>query len=234
MKAARTVGHPMKRKYPDGPKINLPLALLAQMLPRLFRLDPLTFSDGLRKFGDIAHYKFGPLHVYQLNDPSLIRQVLVEEAEKFHKATLVKRAFRPISREGLLTSDGALWKQQRKLMQPAFHHRQLAGYAGLMADAAQTMMDSFADGELRDIGASMTKLTLGIVVKSLFGTNLPSEASEITRSLVPALDATNRRLNSVVRVPSWVPTPRHLRERRAIAKLDAMLQLLIKARRAST
>ena len=224
----------MKRKYPDGPKINLPLALLAQMLPRLFRLDPLTFSDGLRKFGDIAHYKFGPLHVYQLNDPSLIRQVLVEEAEKFHKATLVKRAFRPISREGLLTSDGALWKQQRKLMQPAFHHRQLAGYAGLMADAAQTMMDSFADGEIRDIGTSMTKLTLGIVVKSLFGADLPPEASEITRSLVPALDATNRRLNSVVPVPSWVPTPRHLRERRAIAKLDAMLQLLIKARRAST
>jgi cytochrome P450 len=126
-----------------------------------------------------------------------------------------------------------LWKQQRKLIQPAFHHRQLASYAGVMAALAESMVGSYRDGEVRDIGADMTGLTLGIVVKTLFGADLPREAGEIGRSMVAVLAATNERLNSVLRIPSWVPTPRNLRERRALAELDATIQLLIRARRSS-
>jgi cytochrome P450 len=224
----------MKRKFPDGPRINLPLAIIGQMLPKRFPFDPLAFAGAMaRDFGDIAHYTLGPLHVYQLNHPDLIRQILVEQPEKFHKPKLIKRAFRPVAGLGLLTSDGALWKQQRKLIQPAFHHRQLASYASVMAALAESMVASYRDGEVRDIGADMTGLTLGIVVKTLFGADLPREAGEIGRSMVAVLDATNERLNSVLRVPSWVPTPRNLRERRALAELDATIQLLIRTRRSS-
>ena len=75
-----------KRKYPDGLRIKLPLGIIGQMLPKRFPFDPLTFAAGIaRDFGDIAHYKLGPLHVYQLNHPSLIREVLVDKADKFHK-----------------------------------------------------------------------------------------------------------------------------------------------------
>src|SRR5215469_11850489 len=133
----------MRRNYPEGPRIKLPLVLIAQVLPRLFPFDPLAFMLGIaREFGDIAHYTLGTLHVYYVNHPELARQILVEQPEKFHKAKLVKRAFRPFAGEGLLTSDGALWKRQRKLMQPAFHHRQLAAYADVMVAHAARMMDS--------------------------------------------------------------------------------------------
>jgi len=103
----------------------------------------------------------------------------------------------------------------------------------VMVAHAVRMMDSFVDGESRDIGAEMTKLTLGIVVKSLFGADLPREASQVSRSMLVILDAANQRLSSVLRVPSWIPTGRNLRERRALADLDAMLQILIRTRRAS-
>jgi cytochrome P450 len=224
----------MKRKYPDGPRIRLPLVIIGQMLPARFPFDPLAFGLAVaRQFGDIAHYNLGPLHVYQLNHPDLVRQVLVEEPDKFHKPRLLKRAFRPFAGEGLLTSDGAMWKQQRKLMQPAFHHRQLAAYGEVMVTHATRMMDSFVDREVRDISADMTALTMGIVVKSLFGADLPDEIAEISGSMRAILDAANQRLNSVLRFPSWVPTARNLRERRAVAKLDAILQALIRRRRAS-
>jgi cytochrome P450 len=204
------------------------------MMPKRFSFDPLTFGLGVaRQFGDIALYRLGPLHVYQLNHPELVRQILVERPENFHKARLIKRAFRPFAGEGLVTSDGALWKQQRKLMQPAFHHRQFAAYADVMVAHAAHMIDSFVDGERRDIGAEMTKLTLGIVVKSLFGADLPPEASQVSRSMLSILDAANQRLSSVLRIPSWIPTRRNRRERRALAELDAMLQVLIRTRRAS-
>jgi cytochrome P450 len=224
----------MKRKYPDGPRINVPLAIIGQMFPKRFPFDPLDFAAGLaRQFGDIAHYTLGPLHVYQVNRPDLIRRLLIEQPEKWHKPKLIKHAFRRVGGEGLFTSDGALWKRQRRLIQPAFHQRQLAAYAGVMVAHAESMMASYRDGEVRDIGADMTRLTLGIVVKTLFGEDLPRDAGEIGRSMVAVLDAVNERMNSVLHVPSWVPTLRNLRERRALAELNATIQLLIRTCRAS-
>jgi cytochrome P450 len=224
----------MKRKYPDGPQIKLPLAILSQLLPARFPHDSLAFSLGVsRQFGDIAHYKYGPLHVYQLSHPDLARQILVERPEKFHKPKLVKNALLPFAGEGLVTSDGALWKRQRKLMQPAFHSRQLASYADVMTAQARGMMGGFADREIRDIGAEMAKLTLSVVAKCLFGADLPLEADEISRLMVAVLEAANQRLNSPLRIPSWVPTARNLREKRALAGLDATLQGVIRSRRAS-
>lgn len=224
----------MKQEYPDGPRINLAIAIAAQMLPALFKLDGLAFGLHVaRNYGDIAYYHVGPLRVYQLNHPDLVRQVLVDQPEKFHKPRLIKRAFRPFAGNGLLTSDGAFWKQQRKLIQPAFHHRQLAAYGDVMVAHTLRMIDSFADGEIREIASEMTKLTLDVVVSSLFGSELPPEAREIAGSMNAVMDAANYRLNRPVHIPSWVPTRRNLREKRALKGLDSMLRTLVRSRRAS-
>jgi cytochrome P450 len=224
----------MKRRYPNGPRLYLPLIVLAQMISRWRPIDGLTFAlDVARKYGDVAHYNIGPLHVYQLTHPDLARDILVERPEQFQKPKLLKYAFRPFGGDGLVTSDGALWKQQRKLMQPAFHHRQLAGYADDMVALTLRALDSFMDGEIREIHAEMTALTIRIVVKSLFGGDLPAEAKDVGRSMVALLDAANRRVNSPLRLPSWVPTPKNVREKRAVARLNGILQTLIKTRRAS-
>ncbi len=224
----------MRRAYPDGPRVRLPLVVISQMFPTLLPYDPLAFTlDLARRFGDIAHYRLGPLHVYQLNHPDLIRQVLVEQSEKFHKPRLLKRAFRPIVGDGLLTSDGAFWKQQRKLIQPAFHQRQLTAYGEVMAILALRMVEKFEDGQVREIGAEMEKLTLAVVVHSLFGADLRGEDGEIGECMLAVRDAATQRVSSPLGLPEWVPTKRNLRERRALAKLDGMLHALIQTRRAS-
>ena len=98
-----------ERTHPPGLKVNLPLAIIAQLLPEWFPFDPLEFQLTLaRQFGDVAYYRVGPLRVYQLNHPDLARQVLVEQPEKFYKSRLIKRAFRPLAGNGLFTSDGLL------------------------------------------------------------------------------------------------------------------------------
>jgi hypothetical protein len=166
----------MRRNYPNGPRINLLHVMVGQMLPKRFPFDPLAFATGIaRDFGDIAHYKLGPLHVYQLNHPSLIRDVLVDKADKFHKPRLVKRGLRPTAGDGLLTSD--------------------------------SMMDSYREGEIRDITANMAVLTLGIVVKCLFGADLPSQVRDISRPMLAVLDAANERLNSVLRTLWFLNDP---------------------------
>jgi len=132
-----------------------------------------------------------------------------------------------------LTSDGALWKQQRKLMQPVFNHRHLTTYGSVMVEHALQMIASVAGGKALEVNTEMARLTLGIVVKCLFGADVTRETQEVGRLMLAVLDAANQRLNSVLGVPSWVPTSRNLREKRAVARLDALLHTLIAMRRAS-
>jgi len=219
---------------PPGPGVHLLVAVLSQMLPRSVPFDPLAFGlDIARRYGDLAYYHLGPLHVYQVNHPDLARQILVEHAERFHKPRLLKHAFRPFAGEGLLTSDGSLWKQQRKLIQPAFHHAHLAAYAAVMVAYTRQLIDRLEDGQVLEIQSEMARLTLGIVVKSLFGADVAREAADVGKLMVAVLDAANQRLNSIFRVPSWVPSRRNLHEKRALARLDAILRALIVERRSS-
>src|SRR5262249_19672744 len=142
-------------------------------------------------------------------------------------------AFGPFAGEGLLTSEGAVWKQQRKLMQPAFHHRQLTAYGNVMVTEALGVMDSFVEGQVREISSEMAELTLNIVATCLFGAELPSELREIREAMVAMLAAASRRVNSILRMPSWVPTLGNIGERRSLAKMDRILQALFESRRKS-
>jgi cytochrome P450 len=219
---------------PPGPHINLVLAAIGQMFPSRFPFDPLAFGVNIvREFGDIAHYQVGPLHVYQVAHPDFVRQILVEEPEKYHKARLIKHAFAPFAGQGLLTSDGALWKQQRKLMQPAFHHGQLTSYGAVMVRRALGLFDSFDEGAVLEVQEEMSRLTLAIVVETLFGADVTRDAKEVGGLMIAVLDAANDRINSVLRVPSWVPTRRNLREKRALRRLDELFHEFIAAHRAS-
>jgi len=222
----------MKPAYPNGPRLNFAMVVIGQMLPRYFPFDPLDFGLKLvREFGDIAFYRLGPLRVYHVNHPDLIRQVLVDQAPKFYKPRLLKYVFRGIAGDGLLILDGAEWRQQRRLMQPAFHHQRLAAYAATMVAQAQRAMELFTAGEVRDIGDDMMQLTLSLVVKCLFGSDVPAGAGGIAEAMRALLEAANERMNLALQLPSWIPTRRNLRTRRAVAKLDEILRTITRARR---
>jgi cytochrome P450 len=225
----------MKRRFPNGPTLSFPRVVIGQMFPSKYPFDPLAFYLGMaREYGDIAYFRLGPLRIYLLNHPELIRQVLVEQAPKFHKPSLVKRGSRPSLGRGLITSDGLLWKQQRKLIQPAFRHDRLAAaYGDVISAYAERMVSSFEDGEVRSIDDDMGKLTLAIVVKSLFGQELSRDADEIGELLLAVADASNERMNSPYGLLSWIPTRRNLRERRALARFDEIIRVLIRTRRQS-
>ena len=210
------------------------MALLAQTFPRLLPFDPQAFYLHIaRTFGDVGYYAVAGLHVYQVNHPDFIRQILVDQSEKFQKARFIKRGFAPLAGEGLLTSDGDLWRRQRRLIQPAFQPKHLAAYGEVMATHASRLADSFREGETRDIHFDMMTLTLGVVVKTLFGYDMDEDGERLGALMTAVLDATNARLINAFQIPAWVPTPRHLRERRAIAALDTIVQRMIRSRRES-
>jgi cytochrome P450 len=212
---------------PPGPKGHL----LGDNL-REYARDPLSFLSGCaREHGDVVRLRLMGQTLYLLSHPDLIEYVLVENNRNFTKTRLLRRNRRLLG-EGLLTSEGEVWRRQRRLAQPAFHRKRVAAYGEVMAAFAERSLEGWRDGETIDVHEVMMRLTLEVVAKCLFDADVRAEANEVGRAMKVALEdfSSQRRL---IRIPKSIPTPHNLRFERAARRLDEIVRTIIEERRKS-
>ncbi len=218
----------MKRhsQYPPGPNPRLPGNNLLK-----FRRDPLGFlTRVVREYGDIAHFTLGRQHVYLLNHPEYVKDVLVTHARKFKKGRILERAKRVLG-EGLLTSEGEFHLRQRRLMQPAFHQRRIAEYGAAMVDAAVRWRERWHDGETRDIHAEMMGLTLTVAGQALFGADVERDSGNVREALNVVMEVFNFVLLPFSELLEHLPLPQVRRVDAARRRLDELVFRLIAERR---
>src|SRR3954468_19601422 len=120
----------------DAPRTRVPKGHWLTGHLRPFQRDRLGYlTECARSYGDIVDLRLGPMRIRVLNHPDLIEEVLVTRSRSFIKHGPLREA-RPSLGNGLLTSEGDFWRQQRKLAQPAFHRERVAAYAAVMVEAA--------------------------------------------------------------------------------------------------
>jgi cytochrome P450 len=192
-------------------------------LPQIAR-DPLAFfTECARSYGDVVDVRLGPRHTLQLSNPHDIESVLVKNNHAFAKHPAMN-ANRLLLGEGLVVSEGAVWQQQRRAIQPAFHRQRIAEYADLMVAFAQGMVDGWRDGETRDIHSDLMQLTIRLVSRALFHADMDAEASSVEFAQREIMDAFRVKLNSLFfLLPEAIPTPANLRMRRAVYRLEELL-----------
>lgn len=171
-----------------------------------FRNDSLSVLEEAVQLGDLSLIPFGPRPMLLVNHPDLIHQVLVEKANSFYKTRQLKKIFEASLGQGLLTADGDHWRRQRKLVQPAFHHKRIEAYSTTMVDYAERMMQAWSAEEQRNIDHDMMKLTLGIVSKTLFNTDTSAEADKLGEAITVGQEITIKQFNSIFVPPAWLPT----------------------------
>jgi cytochrome P450 len=125
--------------------------------------------------------------VAMANSPELAHEVLVERASSFEKSPGLRIILRDLAGDGLFTSEGELWRRQRRLMSPLFHQTQLAGYAATMNEVARRALGRMRDGESVDLAREMTRITMGVVAATLFGTDTYDQTDDLGRALTIAL-----------------------------------------------
>jgi len=212
---------------PPGPK-GLPFFGMALTLRR----DVLgTITRIAREYGDIAHMPLLMQSRILANRPDLIEDLIVRQPQKFDKGPGLKDASRRLLGEGLLTSDGELWRRQRRLAQPAFHRQRIAEYAQVMVEQAQAHIRDWRVGDRRDMAAEMMELTLVIAVKTLFGIEFTEEAKRVGPAVTLLMRYQLQRLRSPVKIPMHWPTPRNRRAERAYQYLDSLVYGIIEERR---
>ena len=214
-------------KFPPGPPNRLLSALFGAM-----QQNPLDyFTDTARKYGDVSGMRIGNFRSLFINHPDLIEDVLVNNAKKYHKGRILQ-ANKYLFGEGLLTSEGDFWLRQRRLSQPAFHRARVSAYAATMAEYAEQMLATWHNAEERDIHEEMMQLALRIVGKTLFDADVTRDAKEVGETLDILLQIAAN-FGRTILVPLWVPTPRNLRAKLGIKRLENVIYRIIAERRAS-
>jgi len=211
---------------PPGPK----LGFLGGF--RTFRRDALGFLlQTARRYGDVAWFRVGPYDLYLLSQPDHVRDVLVAGHHMVVKSRILQEA-RKILGDGLLTSEGETHKRNRRLLQPVFHHERTEAYGQVMAEYAARAAERWRDGQEVDLHAELMALTLAIVGKSLFGTDVEeADAHQVAESLGTMLGLYDRFFLPFAQYLERLPLPANRRFWRAKDSLDEVVFGLIRDRR---
>ena len=202
-------------------------------LRRAVGADPRGIMTFLaRNYGPFVRTRL-PMHIYFAAGPAVIEEILVKQAARFRKDRVSRRLSQAIG-EGLVLSDGELWRRQRRLMQPAFHQAELRSYANVMADLAREAIASWRPGDTRNVHEDMMGLTLNIVAKLLFGADLAADARDIGQTISALMEDFSGELGLSALTPlGRLPSLRKRRIRRGVRHLDGTVYRLIAQRRAA-
>jgi cytochrome P450 len=220
----------LKAHTPPGPR---GLPLLGSSLALLH--DSLVLlTSAARTYGAVARLRLGPRIRILLSGPEEIEQVLVVQQQKFSKSPMLRRVAERLLGQGLLVSEGELWRRQRRLVQPAFQRARLAEYAPAMVEAAEAQMAGWRKGEVRNIAEEMMRVTLRIAVRTLFSAEIDEEAGAVGEALRTIQRYDLRRLRSPLNIPEHWPTPANRRAARAHDYLDRLVYRIIEQKRAES
>lgn len=216
-----------------GPNLPLMRMLLGKGEPEE-QLDFLL--SAARDYGPVVGFRWLNRRSLLLDHPDHIEYVLRTNNRNYLKS----KNYEPVKLvvgEGLIVSEGDFWRRQRRLAQPAFHRKRIAGLASLMVAETEAMLERWASspqgcGEPFDVHREIGSLTLRIVAKALFGANVGEDAvgriSEAQAFLNGYVDS---RMGALPKLPHQVPTPNNTRYRRALKDLEGIVYSLIEGRR---
>lgn len=195
--------------------------------------DPLGFlTQCAREYGAIVPLRLGLTQACLLSNPDHIEQVL-KDRDSFIKGKGL-RALHSLLGQGLLTNEGDSWFRQRRLAQPVFQQKRIAGYGKAMVEYSEQMLQSWQDGQTRDIHEDMMRLTLNIVMKTIFNQDVgEGEAKDIAHAVDVAMDWFESKRKQGFLILEWFPRPENIRYKKAIQQLDKSVYNIINQRRSS-
>lgn len=175
------------------------------------------------------------LDLYMINEPALVKQVLVERASKFPKSELLGEALRPLLGDSIFTTNGQQWERQRAMMEPAFAQARVSVAFPVMREAVQAMLGrlhALPDASEHDVEIEMTHVTADIIFRTIFSVPLEGAAAQ----QIFAAFAMFQSLAPRLLLPSlfgfrWLVLPWDARRsRKSAAVIRSLLETLIRPR----
>ena len=174
------------------------------------------------------------LRWFIVNWPDYIQHVLLDNHQNYVKGRFSEALLGPIVGEGMLTSEGAAWRRRRRIAAPAFHQRSIARFVDEMVRCTTSMLDRWEGrSEPFDIASEMTELTLDVITRTMFSTDISGEIARLKQLVQTVLGLTLPSMADLLGLPRWIPRRGSATKMRAIGELDRMVERILASRRQS-
>ena len=215
-----------RRDYPRPPATAVP-GLLRKLWTDRLRL----LTDAAAEYGDVVKFATGPKTIYFFNHPDHAKHVLADNAANYHKGMGLAQARRRILGDGLLTSEGEQWKNQRRVIQPVFRRDRIAGFATAVTDAGEVLTSRLDArvGTTVDLADEMVTLTMSVLGRALLSADL-APFHMLGPSFEVAQDQAMFEMVTLGALPIWLPLPRHRRFHRARRQIEEIVEALVASR----
>ncbi|HEX7720401.1 MAG TPA: cytochrome P450, partial [Woeseiaceae bacterium] len=139
-------------------------------------VDPATLNilqSACSEFGNIVAFTRPNGRVaYFINDPPEIRRMLVRQHANYVKGPGFERV-KMLLGNGLIVSDGDVWRRSRTMIQPAFSRANVHQLISLMVQCcekrSQRWTAAAAAGEVLNITQETSDFALELILRSIFG-----------------------------------------------------------------
>ena len=218
------------RRLPGPPRV-----ATVRLLTRMVRDRLGVMSWAATTYGDAVRLPLGPKTLHLFNHPAHAKHVLADNADNYSKGIGMTHARRALG-DGLLTSDGELWRAQRKVVHPVFQAKRIAGQLDAVSAEAEKLVARLRGrigGGVADMRDEMTGFTLGVLGRTLLDTDL-GRFDTIGESFEAVQNQAIFEMMSLSAVPSWVPLPRQMRFRAAKKDIQRIVDALAADRRGRT
>lgn len=134
-------------------------------------VDPIGLAIKAARVGPVAPIRIVNDTVYLVSHPDAARHVLMDNAANFSKESRGFGLLRKLIGNGLLTSEGDVWRRHRRIIQPAFAKQALDAYARIMAEVTTATLNAWPVNKPVDVNAAMLRLSMLIIGECMLGTD---------------------------------------------------------------
>lgn len=218
------------RDFPIAPDVPL------RLMSRLRALRTFHTGTGLIRAagGPVAMVRFGPSRLLApfvvVTSTRGARDVLGGNDSPFDKQGLIHVESRALGLNSF-NMPNEPWRPRRRALQRLFTKKHVAGFAGHMADAADTLTQEWIRQGVIDLNRQCRRLTLRVIGGSVFGLDLGDRAQDLGPPIEQSLRWVTGRATRPVRAPQWLPTPARRRLRASLTAIRAVTdQAIMEAR----
>ncbi|MGB0387634.1 MAG: cytochrome P450 [Ardenticatenaceae bacterium] len=187
------------------------------------------------EYGDCLRLDMPSFEMHLVIHPDDVKHVLQMNNRNYEKG-YNKGDLALLVGNGLVSSEGAFWRRQRRLIQPLFNRRRLRYYAPAMISSTAEM---FAKWDARpeqtrplDIAAEMMRVTQRVITRTMFSKDMSEQTDLMYKAFTDAMDGLDSKMTQPNFMSKW-PTPGNRRFEKAIKTINETMYKLIAERRAS-
>lgn len=196
---------------------------------QLFRADILSAQPARLYRAWMAEFRTPFFRSYLVNQPSLIDLVLKQRPDEFPKSDRVSEGLRPLLGQSVFVTNGAQWKRQRRIIDPAFEGGRLREAFPAMLDAAEAaarrLSDVAGQGAEVEIEEIASHAAADVIFRTLFSIPIEDSVAQAVFREFRAYQRTQPILNAAAFVPwpRWLPRPHRRATRSSAARIRALI-----------